>query len=227
MTLEQLAQDRPQLTLDQLVQDWKTLTPEQRIEAGVTLAMALVKPEEWRGYVFEPRRTWRTRWQHVDACRATIANALHEVAEPPKLKPAGGGGKKLREGKARKEAAAHLFADIMFDFGNHLPTAHCMADGGVLSELCTIAFAVATGRIGERDQDALVRPAVLRYIKEVWGRRKGWRLMPRAHKAGRKGRKGPPAAGGDVPSAALLEAIDNPLGRRELEARWNEPRGDR
>ena len=219
MTLEQLALDWSQLTLDQLVQYWETLTPEQRIEIGVTLAMAIVSPEEWKGYVFEPRRTWRTRWQHVDLCRAKIADALREVAAPPKLRHARGGGKELREGKPRKEAAAHLFGDIMFDFGGHLPMGCYMAEGenGMLSKLCTIAFAVATGRVGKGDLDALVRPAVLEYLNEIWTRDKGWRLkQPRGKD--RKRSKAPP------PSAALIEAINNPTGRQELEDLWNEPR---
>ncbi len=145
MTLDQLAHDWPLLTLDQLVQDWPTLTEEQCIEIGVTLATAIVRPEQWKGYVFEPR----TRWQHVDGCRARIAWALRQVAgpiDPSEIPPAGGGGKEHRENRRRKEVAAMLFGDIMLDFGScGWPTKKRMAARGAFSELVTIAFAVATG----------------------------------------------------------------------------------
>ena len=115
----------------------------------------------------------------------------------------------------------------MYDFGGHLPTGHYMADGevGMLSALCTIAFAVDKGRVGKRDLDALVRPAVLKYLEEEWHRNKGWRLkQPRAHRRG--SRKGLQAfvKSDDGPPPALIEAINNPHGRQEVEKIWNEPR---
>ena len=163
------------LTLDQLITAWPTLTKEQRIEEGVALAMAIVRPEEWTGYVFD--QSLPHKWQHVEACRARITGALHQVAgqiDLDNLPPAGGGAKEHRARTLRKQWAAHLFGDIMCDYGScGLPTTKSMANGGALSELCTIAFAVATGRIGKHpNQELYGARRCFKYVTEVWGHQK-------------------------------------------------------
>ena len=220
------APDWPALNadLDQLVQDWKTLTEEQRIEKGVAMAMAIVRPQDWRGYVFEPRRTCRTcrtRWQHVDACRAKIVWALQQVAgpiDPSELPPARGGGKEHRENKRRKEVAAMLLGDIMSDFGNYPPAETRTINRGKFSWLVTIAFVVATGEVGKSELNSMVWPAVRRYVREAFDWQ--WKV-PHVHKL-----KEPPKRSRSGPPAWLREAIDNPLGRRELEEEWFRPRPD-
>ena len=201
--------------LDQLVHDWPTLTEEQRIEKGVAMAMAIVRPEDWRGYVIDQSRPHR--WQHVEACRGAITGALRRVAAPAKeleelLAPAAGGGKEHRIRTVRKELAAMMLGDIMSDFGNRPPTRTTMKNGGELSWLVTIAYAVASGRIGKHpNQDAMVRKAVLRYAKEVWDWQ--WKVpRVRKYKELKRSRSGPPAW--------LREAIDNPEGRQKLEEEW-------